>query len=300
MISSKILSIAKTSILCATLLLHSPFAFSQANSEASVSAQKAECDKNKASEWSTKLNRCLTKAQSKENRLAAQECDKNTDAAEREKCHNALAEKLTGLSSDINQIGASSTTGTSMMVNGVGTAYAALSYFNAFGNKHKENPCTSKKIYGITSAGGLLSDFYIKYRTNKKVDELKEKYKTDNKNNSKVSQLRAFEYLKDEQEAIKDAAGFEKKRNMVLMAGYGAAAIMALYEMTPMGANGACTKPEKQEAVANSNNQPNAQAAGTGATAAGTGATATAAHPNLDKITDDMNKINKSLVPPNP
>ena len=238
-------SYLSTLILSVSLLINSPLVYSQANSDASVTAQKAECDKNKASEWSTKLNRCLTKAQSKENRLAAQECDKNPDLTARENCHKALAEKLTGLSSDPNQIGANSTTNTSMLVNGVGTAYSAISFLNVFGKSKKDSPCTSKKIYGITSVGGLLSDFYIKYTTKKKVDELKEKYKIDVKTSSQESQLRAFQYLRDEQEKIKEVAGLEKKRNMVLMLGYGAASIMALYEMTPMGANAACTKPEK-------------------------------------------------------
>jgi hypothetical protein len=250
MMNKKFRTFINTSILSVCLLINSPYVFSQTNSEATVSAQKAECDKNKAAEWSTKYNRCLTKAQSKENRLAAQECDKNTDAAEREKCHNALAEKLTGLSSDPNQIGANSTTNTSMMVNGVGTAYSALSFLNVFGKSKKESPCTSKKIYGVTSVGGFLSDFYIKYTTKKKVDELKEKYKTDVKTSSQESQLRAFQYLRDEQEKIKEIASLEKKRNMILMLGYGAAAIMALYEMTPMGANAACTKPEEPKTAA--------------------------------------------------
>ena len=186
----------------------------------------------------------MTKAESKENRQAAQECNKIQDPTARENCHNKLAEKLTGLSSDPNQVYDKSNTNTSMIVNGVGTAYAALSFLNAFGNSKKSSPCTSKKIYGITSVGGLLSDFYIKYKTNKKVDELKEKYKTDTKVGAQEAQLRAFEYLKDEQNTIKEVSGMEKKRNMVLMVGYGAAAVMALYEMTPMGANAACTKPE--------------------------------------------------------
>jgi hypothetical protein len=247
MMNKKFRTFINTSILSVCLLINSPYVFSQTNSEATVSAQKAECDKNKAAEWSTKYNRCLTKAQSKENRLAAQECDKNPDLAARESCHKALAEKLTGLSSDPNQIGANSTTNTSMLVNGVGAAYSALSFLNVFGKSKKESTCTSKKIYGVTSVGGFLSDFYIKYTTKKKADELKEKYKIDVKTSSQESQLRAFQYLRDEQEKIKEIASLEKKRNMILMLGYGAAAIMALYEMTPMGANAACTKPEKEE-----------------------------------------------------
>jgi hypothetical protein len=251
-----------TIMLTASLLIHSPFVYPQSSSDASVAAQKAECDKNKASEWSAKLNRCLTKAQAKENRLAAQACDKNTDPTARDNCHKALAEKLTGLSSDPNQIGDKSTTNTSMLVNGVGAAYSALSFLNVFGKSKKESPCTSKKIYGFTSVGGFLSDLYIKYTTKKKVDELKEKYKTDTKLGSLESQLKAFQYLRDEQEKIKEVASLEKKRNMVLMLGYGAAAVMALYEMTPMGQNVACNKPEEKTAATSTNPPGGAPAGG--------------------------------------
>jgi hypothetical protein len=70
----------------------------------------------------------------------------------------------------------------------------------------------------------------MKSKIKKKLEELKNKYQLNSKDNSYSSQRKALEYLKEEQEAIADIAAQEKKRQMLLMIGYGASTATAAYE----------------------------------------------------------------------
>ena len=233
-------------IFCTSLIVtSSSFTASvYAQTDASLIQQQADCTKNTAMQWSTSMNRCVGIQQAIDARHEVQDCNKITDLTQRENCHKAIAEKQTGLSADTNALDQTGGTNKSLLMNGVNTAYAALNFINAFGSAKKSSPCMSKKIFGVTAVAGTLSDVYLKNRAKNKVKDLEGKYKLDAKTTAANSQVQAFEYLKDEQNTVADIAGMEKKRNMLLMLGYGAATAMALYEMTPMGANAACTKPE--------------------------------------------------------
>lgn len=228
--------------LCLTLAVTTTNIYAQADG---IAQQQADCAKNKAMVWSAPMNRCIGVQQEIDTRHEVQDCNKNTDATARENCFKAIAENKTGLSSDPGKLDTTGGTNKSLMMNGVNTAYAALNFINAFGSAKKNNPCMSKKIFGVTAVAGTLSDVYLKNRAKNKVKDLEGKYTLDAKSTAANSQVKAFEYLKDEQNTVADIAGMEKKRNMLLMLGYGAATAMAIYEMTPMGANAACTKPEQ-------------------------------------------------------
>jgi hypothetical protein len=208
----------------------------------SVEAQKAECAKNTASEWSASLNRCVGKADAIAARHAVEDCSQFTDVEQIKSCHTKIAEQKTGLSSDINSL-PTGTANISLVMNGITTAYTVLGMINSVGSGNKKSSCTSKKIFGVTAVAGVATDIWLKMSAKKKMDELKNKYLIDVKNNAYDAQSKAFEYLKTQQQTVKDIASMEKKRNMLLMLGYGAASVMALYEMT-MGQNPECYKKE--------------------------------------------------------
>jgi len=90
--------------------------------------------------------------------------------------------------------------------------------------------CMSKQILGMTGVAGLATDVWMKMQTKKKMAELKKSYQVDLENSAYDGQKKAFEYLLKEQETVKEMAGLEKKRNLALMAGYGAALAMSVWE----------------------------------------------------------------------
>ncbi len=94
----------------------------------------------------------------------------------------------------------------------------------------KSKSCMSKSILGMTGLAGLATDAWMKIQTKKKMAELKKAYQVDLENSAYDGQKKAFEYLLKEQETVKEMAGLEKKRNLALMAGYGAGLAMSVWE----------------------------------------------------------------------
>lgn len=216
------------------LLFASPFAF--ADADADMALQKSNCEKNSANEWSASMNKCIGKKAAIETRREADSCNSIADLSSRENCHKALAEKKSGLSANPDSLYQGNTTG-SMLMN---TAYSVVSLINFTGKSGSSSKCTSKTIFGVTAVAGLASDAYLKYKAKSKVKELAGKYKLDVKSNASDSQVKALEYLKEEQNTVAEIASLEKKRNLLLMMGYGAAAAMAAWELTLMGKNPDC------------------------------------------------------------
>ncbi|MBC7428191.1 MAG: hypothetical protein H7336_06240 [Bacteriovorax sp.] len=228
-------------------------AFAQSDSisgavDANMAAQRAACAKNTAMEWSSKLNRCIGKQAAVDARNEAIACNTLTDISAREKCQLKIAEKSTGLSSDTNSLNQGNL-GKSAIMNGVGSAYALLGMINGLGSKKKESKCTSKKIYGYTALAGTATDIWLKIRASKKMKELNNKYKLESTNSPYESQVRALQYLKEEQQTVADIASAEKKRNMLLIAGYGAATAMAIYEWATPQLNEQCYVKEKDAPI---------------------------------------------------
>lgn len=230
-----------------------------------IADQQTACAKNTAMEWSSALNRCVGKQAAIDARNEAQACDALKDVTAKANCHLALAEKNSKLSSDPSKLNQGSTTN-SMLMNGVAAAYSAINIISSMGKNGEQSNCTSKKILGVTSVAGLASDVYLKMSAKKKVKELEGKYKLDTTTASTEAQVQALQYLKEEQQTVVSIAGMEKKRNLMLMLGYGMAAGWAVYEMTPFGANPDCVKPNKGDEVKASADAKPAAATATGTT----------------------------------
>lgn len=216
---------------------------SWSQTDAYTEKQMADCNSNSASEWSASLNRCIGKVKDIETRHEARDCNTINDIAGREACHKALAEKNSGLSSDPKNLKQGNTTG-SMVMN---AAYTIVSAINFTGSGSVASSCTSKTIFGVTAVAGLASDFYLKYSARKKIKELSGKYKLDVKNEASDAQVKALLYLKEEQKTVADIAGLEKKRNMLLMMGYGAAGAMAAVELAFPQMNPDCNKGDEKK-----------------------------------------------------
>lgn len=215
--------------------------------EANMAAQVSACKANTAMEWSSSLNRCVGKVEARATRNESKACNAIEDVKAKEKCHIAVAEKSTGLSADVEKLNTQGGTTGSMMMNGsIAAAYSIITLISKFGAKKSNNNCTSKHIMGITSLAGLASDAYLKVSAKKKVKELEDKYALDKTSSAYEAQVKALEYLKEEQQTVAKIASLEKKRNLALMLGYGVAAGFAVYEMTFPSQNAPCyTDPDQ-------------------------------------------------------
>jgi hypothetical protein len=215
--------------------------------ESVMQGQIDACNKNTAMTWSSELNRCVGKVEARAQRNDAKACNELKDKTEREQCHLKLAEKNTGMNSDVNSLNQGNIDKSAIM-NGVGTAYSILGMINSLGSGKTESQCTSKKIFGYTAMAGTVTDIWLKIKAKKAMDSLIGKYKLENSENPYNAQVMALHYLKEEQQTVADIASREKKRNLLLMIGYGAATAMAVYEMATIGTLSAhCLKPEPKK-----------------------------------------------------
>lgn len=194
-----------------------------------LAAQREACDQNTAMTWDAQLNRCVGKVQARQERHEAQDCNELSDVGARKSCHMNLAKSKTGVTDDPTQAGKkmSDLQSRSTIIN---TANTIVSAINFFAKDTTASSCVSKQIFGITSLGGFLTDIYLKIQTKKKLEGLKNKFIVENKDSAYNAQVKALEYLKEEQSVVKDIASQEKKRQMLLMIGYGSAAAFAAYE----------------------------------------------------------------------
>jgi len=197
--------------------------------DTTLDAERTACSKNTAYTWSASLNRCIQNKEAQAARHEVEDCSALTDVEQRKECHKRIAEKKTGLNADPNSLpeGSGGSGGMAM----INAAYSMIGLINGLGSSGKASTCTSKKIFGVTALAGTATDIWLKIKAKKAMDALKDKYTIDVKKGAYDAQLKAFQYLREEQQTVKDIASREKKRNMLLMAGYGAASVMALWEM---------------------------------------------------------------------
>lgn len=198
--------------------------------------QKEECAKRPNKYWDEARARCVERAENKAQRAADTEagnaCLKLTDLEQRKACFMEQAREKTGnLNSSPEKSGAK--TAESIITH----AYTIMSIIQMFGQG--ESNCTSRTIFGVTSMAGSLSDIYLRIQSKKKMKSLQEKFEMDLKTNRYDAQVKALEYLKEEQKTIADIASNEAKRNMIMMAGYGVALGVAAYEIVT---NPACVE----------------------------------------------------------
>lgn len=271
--------IQKTFFIFALLIMSFKI-FSQSDDKTIID-MKARCNKSSATVWSESLNRCVGKTEARNSRHEVQGCDQIADSNEKAECFKRLAEQKTGLNSNPDSL-SDGNTGKSAIMNGAGTAYMLVGLINGLGKTESESNCTSKKIFGITALAGTISDIWLKIKARNQLDDLKGKYKISDKASGYNNQVKAFQYLKEEQESVKDIASREKKRNLLLMLGYGAASVTAIYEIVTPHPECYLEKPKKEEPKKDATTQaPEAEPEASDATTQ-----APEAEPQTDQIED--------------
>lgn len=181
------------------------------------------CEKDASKEWSCDLNRCVTTQESKEARDDYLECATIEDDTERKKCNDDYAKKYVG---DLKN--KETSTGLAAGINGV---FATLMIVAQIYKSKTAGSCTSGMIVLGTGAVGVLSELYFRLVAEKKIDDLQKDYKKETNEDPYMSQLRALQYLKEEQEAMSKMAGNRKKAYMLMTAGYTTAAAVAMFEL---------------------------------------------------------------------
>jgi len=213
------------------------FAMDEGLADKYLQKQIEDCNKNTAKQWDSSTNRCVGKVEAIATRNEAKECNAIADIEQRKACHLNIAQKNSGLNADPNSLNQGNL-GKSAIMNGIGSAYAILGFINSAGESGKNSTCTSKKIFGYTALAGTVTDIWLKIRSKKKMNALADKYQLDKTNSPYEAQVRALYYLKEEQQTVADIAAAEKKRNLLLTLGYGAASAMAIFEIATSSTGG--------------------------------------------------------------
>lgn len=232
-------------LLLSTLAPTSSFACSYFEDEEIITKRNA-CEEDASKEWSCDLNRCVTTQESKEARDDYLECATIEDSSERKKCHDDYAKKYVG---DLDNKEAPHMLAAS--VNGV---FAGLMAIASFHKSQTGGTCYSKWIVLGTGAVGVISELYFRFWASKELEDLRKNYKKENNEDPYFSQLRALEYLKQEQEAMAKMAGNRKKAYMLITAGYTvgfAAALMESFKTPP-----SCGGEESEQSGDSANNGP--------------------------------------------
>lgn len=231
------------SILFFSFLMNSSISFADADSV--IAAQQTACSANSAKRWDSEKNRCVDQIETGTYRKDSISCNDITDIEQRKACQLSLASTKSGVSSDAEAAlsGANSNASRSTIIN---TASAVISLISMFSSGGKESNCTSSKILAATSIAGTITDILMKIKIKKKAEEISKKYSIDKTNNAYQAQYKALQYLKELEENVKEIAETEKKRQTLLMIGYGSAFAMGMYESFTM--NATCTKTNEQEA----------------------------------------------------
>lgn len=242
--------------------LGTPLALAQSNTAMTgepdapktIEEQKAACtaaDKY----WDDELNSCMTKQVAIDTAEQARKC---ADAPDPDKCYMEEAEGKSGVNSG-DKYNKNGMENIAMMVAGAYSLFSAAAMIGlgdaATGQTEADiesgggnGSCTSKKIFQGTSIAWVAGDFYLKHRAKKNFEKLAKDYEGEASNEEQKAgdsgsfqaQVRAFHYLKNEQEQIKEQAKYRKFLQVAVVAGFAAALGFSIYEMTPTGWPGAC------------------------------------------------------------
>lgn len=213
-----------------------------------MTQRQKDCSADAARTWSCEVNRCVTTAEAQGIRERYKECAEKVDEAERKKCHDDYAKRESGVKND--EDGANTTLAASAAaINGINAALLFL----AGQGKSPGGSCISRKIYMAASVVSVLAELYLMMMVDKKLKELQKDYEDEQVQEEAYSaQIRALQYLKEEQDTIADMAKARKNAYTLQMVLYGATTIAAILEITtgkmpPLFSPTPCMNKEQQE-----------------------------------------------------
>ena len=191
--------------------------------------QKQECLESNTKIWNESLNRCMDKQESVDMRKKFLECEKIADPAERNSCLENLRKEQIGEMKEENP------------VSWLGTAGAVVSTLTLvainLAAKETGGQCLSKKIMTAAALGHLVSEAYNYFYAEKELRDLREAFSEIVNDEEKAydAQLKALEFLKEEQQTIQSVAKKKKIAYSIVSGLYGAALLAAIWELTPYG-----------------------------------------------------------------
>ena len=249
-------------LLCFQLTLLSPSAFAQSQAAITgqpqgpmtIDEQRAACT-GPAKTWDGELNSCTTTPEAIELKADAETC---ANAADPNDCFMKEAESKSGVNKgDKFKNNKLETTAQvvaaayslfslgAMVAGGDATAGVSEDSLGEQGN----GKCTSKTIFWGTSFAWIAGDLFLKHRAKKNFKNLSEGFEEEASNEeqkagndgSYQAQVRAFNYLRNEQLEIKTQAKYRRLLQIAVVAGFAASLGFAIYELTPTGLPGRCT-----------------------------------------------------------
>lgn len=201
------------------------------SNDAELAAQQTACAKDSSKQWDCKLNRCVTLQSVVDARAKAQVCldmPETTDAelAAKKACMNQYAESETGVK------GGQQVKGSGLAMGAYGLS-VAMAVINLTAKKSNGSSCMSKTIFNASAVAAVAGELYQYFLLQKNLKKLQEEYKKGiiQKGASFEAQMKAFEYLRDEQGEIASIAKKKQILYTVLAAGYGAATAVAVGEL---------------------------------------------------------------------
>ena len=203
--------------------------------------QRDDCINKKSKVWDPALNRCMTKAESFEDRQSFRECEKiKDDTAKQRQCFDDNAAEMIG-SLEPKKAGLKEMQKTAEAMGYIQMILEMIAKDGA------NNSCMSSKVMAISGIVGMGVDIYLSFFVEDELHNLQDKYAKNITKKKQIekgtyeAQIEAFNYLQKEQETL---ISVDEKKIICygLMTGLnGIAMLLAIYEMTPFGAAGACT-----------------------------------------------------------
>lgn len=232
-----------------------------------IDEQKAACAADSARRWDPEINSCVVKNEVMETKEGARECENSDDP---QACYLSKAEEQTNVGSG-DKFEDNKMEAIASRVSAVYSLFALITGMSNFDGvtdttkkelkghgKEGKGSCTSKTIFMVTSVAWTIGDMFLKKSAKKNFKKIAEKYKIEATNENQKggdagsyqAQVRAFSYLKEEQQQIKEQATKRRNLQLAMVAGFVASLGFAIYEVTPAGvaAGAACMKYDENQA----------------------------------------------------
>jgi len=202
--------------------------------------------------WDNARNRCVYTQSSINNQSEFESCDK---AENKESCIEEMAKKRADKTrseygDEVKAGDVADTKSKAQISTGIMTAFSAISAVqagvSAGGISGVGDMSLASKIFGGTSLAGWIKSTWFEKDVEKKTKDMRAGFEKDIKSGSfKDAQLKAFDYLEEEQSYLQKHSKEQKKYYNMIALGYTASSIAAAYEIYT---NGWSCSPEDETA----------------------------------------------------
>lgn len=177
-------------------------------------------------QWNSARNICELKESSVAMRDEFTKCQEKETNEERNACVEAIRDAQTNYDSMEHE---AKKTGWAKFSPAL--LWTGFQLISNSGKKNDGAKCLSRKILMGASIASFGGDLYLKISSKKQFEKLSEDYKNEQED-AYEKQIKAFDYLEEEQTTIADIAKKHKTAYTIYTAAYGAASVIALLEMS--------------------------------------------------------------------